>query len=426
MHFRGALLLAVSTTLIALPDSARAQGRVIDLTVEMLDRWFTARDKQKAEEKNVEPQVAELDAKRKKYEECKRDFEAGGAAVGGRFGGVLARGGIKAKCGTFDEGAYQKERAKILAGPEATGATAGGFKLDEYQMLTGRLKEYVGGDETGFSKSGLDILKPHQSRLGMNFGMSAEMAQLAGAVRGAAGAGGGRQMGGGGRGRGPDVWNTDYAWMWISHLFSVQYLSGATMFETDYKPGEWTKWQITTADNENESQFTERAFLGKTSDGGEWWRMKTITNYMDGGKITGADTVALEALFKAQDAEGYTQKLVRMRGKLPGNAEVQEMLVPEQWTMWNMRGPFQTKPTAESLEGATIGTEDVKTPAGSFKAKHVRFGQGGGTIDWWLDESAVGGWVKFAAIDNDKKPMYTMELIGKGTDAKSELGVTIK
>ena len=43
-----------------------------------------------------------------------------------------------------------------------------------------------------------------------------------------------------------------------------------------------------------------------------------------------------------------------------------------------------------------------------------------------VDETTVGGWVKFAAIDNEKKPMYTMELVGKGTGAKSELGVTIK
>lgn len=426
MRYRGALLLAVGATLVALPGSAPAQGRVIDLTVDMLDRWFTARDKQKAEEKNVEPQVAELDAQRKKYQDCVKDFEAGGSAVGGRFGRLGARAAIKAKCGSFDESDYQKQRAKILGGPEAAGATAGGFKLDEYQLLSTRLHEYVGGDETGFSKAGLDLLKPHQARLGMAFGMSAEMAQLAGAVRGAGGPGGGRSLGGGGRGRGPDVWNTDYAWMWISQLFAIQYLSGATMFESDYKPGEWTRWSITTADNENENQVTERAFLGKTSDGGEWWRMKTITNYMDGGKVTEADTVALEALFKPEDSEGYFQKLVRMRGKLPGNPEAQEMLVPEQWTMWNMRGPFQTKPTPESLEGATVGVEDVQTPAGTFKARHVRFGQGGGTIDWWLDDTAVGGWVKFAALDNEKKPMYTMQMIGKGTGAQSELGVVIK
>jgi hypothetical protein len=34
--------------------------------------------------------------------------------------------------------------------------------------------------------------------------------------------------------------------------------------------------------------------------------------------------------------------------------------------------------------------------------------------------------VKFAAIGDDKKAMYTMELVGKGVGAKSELGITIK
>jgi len=90
-----------------------------------------------------------------------------------------------------------------------------------------------------------------------------------------------------------------------------------------------------------------------------------------------------------------------------------------------MNGSFSGRPTKESLDGATVGTESVTTPAGTFSARHVRFGQGGGTLDWWLDDSSTGGWVKFSAIDNEKKPMYTMELIGKGTGAKSELGVTM-
>ena len=418
MRLRTAVLLSLPLALAAVPASARGQGRVIDLTVEMLDRWFTAREKQQLEEKNVAPQLADLDAKIRKYQECKRDFEAGGSAVGGRLGRLGARAGIKAKCGGTDDAAYQKERSKIMEGPENAAASAGGFKLDEYRMLGMRFEAYLGGDESGFSKAGLDLLKSRNTQLATALGMPAAVAELAGS---------GRSMGGGGgRGRGPDTWNTDYAWIWISQLFAVQYLSGATMFEKDYQPGEWTRWQITVAENEGESQFTERAFLGKTSEGAEWWRMKTITNYLEDGKIVEADTVSLEALFKPQDDEGATQQLVRMRGKLPGNAEPQEMMVPEQWSMWNMRGAFSMKPTPESVEGATVGIEDVKTPAGTFKAKHVRFGQGGGTIDWWLDDSAVGGWVKFAAIDNEKKAVYTMEMIGKGTGARSELGVTIK
>jgi hypothetical protein len=224
--------------------------------------------------------------------------------------------------------------------------------------------------------------------------------------------------------RGPIMYAGDMAWVWISQLFTIQYLSGAAMFEKDYKPGEWTKWSITTADNEDQQQ-TEKAFLGKTAEGAEWWRFKTITSYKDGDKMA-ADTIVLESLFKPEPGNEQMQQLVRMRGKFPGQAEAQEMMVPQQWGMWNLNGSMGMKPTKESVEGATIGVETVTTPAGTFKARHVRFGQGNGSIDWWLDDTAAGGWVKFTAIDNDKKPQYTMQMIGKGVGAKSELGVTIK
>ncbi|MGH7342465.1 MAG: hypothetical protein ACREKH_18420, partial [Candidatus Rokuibacteriota bacterium] len=93
---------------------------------------------------------------------------------------------------------------------------------------------------------------------------------------------------------------------------------------------------------------------------------------------------------------------------------------------WNMAGTMGRRPTKESIDGATVGTETVTTPAGTFRAKHLRFGGGDGTLDWWVDEAQVGGWVKFAMIGNDKTPKYEQVLIAKGTGAKSELGVTIK
>jgi len=407
MRLRAPLLFAlVAAASLATPTSARAQ-RAIDVTIDMIDRFFTAYDKEKSESKSVETQIADLDSKISKFEQCKKDWEAAGAASGNKLGGFAARMAIRAKCGSSDADGFRKDRQKIMDGPESAAAAVGGFKLDQYRDLRDRLRLYAGGDESGFTKTGLDILKSRQKQLASLFGVTMTVAQ--------AGSASGRGV------RGPAVWNTDYAWLWISQLFAVQYLSGATMFEKDYKPGEWTRWQISTADNPDETQITERAFLGKTSDKGEWWRLKTITNYKEG-----ADTVTLEALFRADSSNEYVQQLVRMRGKLPGNTDAQEMMVPQQWAMWNMMGAFPYKPTKESIEGATIGVEDLQTPAGSFKAKHVRFGQGGGTLDWWLDETAVGGWVKFSAIGDDKQAKYTMEMLGKGIGAKSELGVTIK
>lgn len=402
MRVRATLLLPLLLAFAA-PRPAHAQ-KLIDLTADMLDRWFTAYDKEKAETKNVEPQLAEQDAKIKKFQQCKRDWELAGEASGHRLGGIAARIAIKAKCGVSDDAGYIKDRQKIMDGPENAAAAAGGFKVADYRNLRDKLQAYVGGDQSGFTKAGLDLLKSREKQVAAAFGVSMTVASA------------------GGMGvRGPAVWGADYAWVFIAQLFTIQYLSGSTMFETDYKPGEWTRWQVTVADDDDK-QTNERAFLGKPTDGGEWWRMKTIDIHSDGT----ADTVSLEALFKPEPGNDVAQTLVRMRGKLPGNSEAQELIVPEQYAMWNMAGSMGRRPTKESIEGATIGVETVTTPAGTFKAKHVRFGMGGGTMDWWLDDTAVGGWVKFQMLDDSKKPRYTMELVGKGTGAKSELGVTIK
>ena len=402
MRLRGALLLSLSLVAVN-PTPTRAQGKLIDVTIEILDRFFTAHDKEKSETKNVAPQLAEQDAKIAKFQQCKRDFEAAGDASGSRMGGLAARIAIKAKCGASDDGGYLKDRQKIMDGPETAAASAGGFKLPDYRNLRDALQAYLGGDHSRFTKPSLDILKSREKQLAAAFGVTPTVA------------------GGGMGAHGPAVWGADYAWVYIAQLFTVHYLSGATMFEADYKPGEWTRWKV-TGEDDDVKQTSERAFLGKPTDGGEWWRMKTIDVSSDGT----ADTVSLEALFKAEPGNDVSQSLVRMRGKLPGNSEPQELIVPQQYAMWNMAGSLGRKPTKESIDGATIGTESVTTPAGTFRAKHVRYGMGGGTLEWWLDDTAVGGWVKFQMVGDDKKPKYTMELIGKGTGSKSELGVTIK
>ena len=397
------LLVPMLAALLLSPSVAvQAQSsKALDLTEEILDRFFTAHEKEKNESTGVSSELADTDAKISKFEQCRRDFEAAGSASGSRLGGIAARIAIKARCGASDADGYRKDRERIMAGPENAAATAGGFKLPEYRNLRDRLRGYLNGDRSGFTKAALDLLKSRESRLAGTFGISM-------------GGGGGRGM------RGPAVWNTDFTWLWISQFYAVQYLSGATMFEKDYAPGDWTRWTVKTSDDD-ETMTVERAFLGKQADGGEWWRTKSVMT--DGSE---ADTISLEALFRPEAGNEYLQKLVRMRAKLPGSAEPQEMMVPEQWAMWNFMGSFSGKPTPESIEGATIGVEEVKTAAGTFRAKHIRFGQAGGTLDWWLDESSVGGWVKFQATGEGNEARYVMELVGKGTGAKSELGVVIK
>jgi len=213
------------------------------------------------------------------------------------------------------------------------------------------------------------------------------------------------------------MWTPDYAWAYIGQLFAMQYASGASMFEEHYKPGEWTQWSMSSSDSKD-VQTMERAFLAMQPDSSEWWRMKTLTSYKDNGKDM-VDTVVIEALYKPTSP--YTKELVRVRAKLPGNKDPQELMVPQGMGMINYNGAFGSKPTKESIDGATVGTESVSTKAGSFTAKHVRFGNGGGNLDWWLTSDAPGGWVKFTG--GRDKDIYTIEMTAKGTGAKSELGV---
>jgi hypothetical protein len=78
------------------------------------------------------------------------------------------------------------------------------------------------------------------------------------------------------------------------------------------------------------------------------------------------------------------------------------------------------RPTPESIEGATVGTETV----GSFQAKHVKFGMGGGNLEWWLADNAPGGWVRFKVSGGGDKS-YQMDMVGQGAGAKSELGIRL-
>lgn len=416
------LVAALVAVALLLPAPARAQSnRVLDIVEAVFDRFLVSAAKEQAETGEIRNQLEDVEAKITKYDRCVRDFETGGGIVAGRLGQLAARAAIKTKCGPDTE-SLRKERQKILDGPETAAAQAGGFQLPEYRSLRDRLRGYLAGDRTGFTPATLDLLKRRESDLakalaGPSGVYVASGDRVADAIERAAD----RIAGSAGMAMGSGRWSGDFAWTWISQLFTMQFASGATVFERPYQPGDWTRW-TTRIGGGDMTQETERAYLGKQSDGAQWWRIKTVTRY----DRQRADTVLLEALFRPEVGNEDVQQLVRMRAKLPDNPEPQEMLVPEQWSTWNMMGGFRSRPSPESLEGATVGIESIKTPAGSFIARHVRFGQPGGTLSWWIDESTTGGWVKFQAMDGGKQPTYVMELVGKGTGATSELGITIK
>ncbi len=205
--------------------------------------------------------------------------------------------------------------------------------------------------------------------------------------------------------------------LYVSYLFTYAFGAGGYWVETTpYSEGDWTKWSMLTGESELESTL-EKAFLKRNEDGNEWWKVK----FYD---AESGDTVTLEGLFSPERAE-----LLRLRGKFP-DKQAEEM--PVQKGVVTYVQP--TELTEESLEGATVGTETVKVAAGTFTARHIRYGDmaTGGTLEWYMAEDIPGGVVKYKSTSYEEKEgeevegldeeNYTLELMAYGSDAESELG----
>lgn len=159
----------------------------------------------------------------------------------------------------------------------------------------------------------------------------------------------------------------------------------------------------------DETLLLERALISRDADKSEWWRIKTIS-------VSGqeADTITLESQFKPLDEQGIAMQVVRMRGKMPGDTEGKELIVPQQLAMLGAAA-FPFKPTSESIASATVGTESI----GGFSARHVKFGAGGGSMEWWLADNAPGGVVKVQFSGQDADEKWNMNMTGSGSGAKS-------
>jgi hypothetical protein len=412
---RGLLAAAFMLTLAA-PLAAQDTTITEDLATRLLDAL-------KAEKTGIDglgDALAEVDAKIKKFNDCKELFEAAGSETG-KLGGLAAKIAMKAKCGATNADGFYKERQKLTAGPQQAALDILKMKAGAYGKLKERIGGFLAGTSNEFSSAEVAILNKYKK----NF--SDLMPAMAYAARGGEDRGtrGGSR---GGRSMNANWSSPDYAWQYIGSMFNIMYMSGAPLFEKPYAPGDWTRWQLTQSDAQyddtpvqQQKTVFERAFLSKDAEGKEWWRTTQIDNYDDGGTQK-ADTVILEALYK-NDNE-YIKQLVRMKGKFPGQAEAQELMVPQAFAMLSSLSAFGMKPTEESVKGATVGTETV----GKFSARHVKFGGGNGASEWWLADDAPGVWVRFQHIDtNDKdakKPAsYVMELVDHGKGAKSILGV---
>jgi hypothetical protein len=175
------------------------------------------------------------------------------------------------------------------------------------------------------------------------------------------------------------------------------------MGQTAYQPGEFTKFEWNSKDNE--AVEFERAFLKKHEEGKEWWRVSWIAK--DGGwvyeaLISTSDGTLLR--LRAKDADGNT-------GEVPVSGDTAIYMAPQELTK-------------ESIAGATVSRDKVSTPAGSFDADHVVYmaASGEGQVEWWLTEKVPGGVVKYLGNDKSEGVVWTSTLKDMGKDATTILG----
>lgn len=196
------------------------------------------------------------------------------------------------------------------------------------------------------------------------------------------------------------MWGTFMA-MQAQVVFSYTFSAGGMWLDqTGYKPGEWTKFEM-KAEGDAKPVVLERAFLKRLANGDEWWR----TSWEADG-----ESWIYEALISKKDGT-----LLRLRARDTDGNEGEVPISEQQ---------IYSEPqevSAESIKGATIGTENVSVPAGTFTARHVRFvNQGQGNVDWWLNDKVPGGVVKYEMSENGTV-QWKSELKAKGSNATTIL-----
>lgn len=397
MRFR--ILTLAALALLCVAPGVRAQS----ISDDVLAAFIKGRQAEQPELDKVGTQIEDLDTKIKQWRDCAE-------IINETMSGLKAKVALKAKCGATSADGFMKDRAKLLASPEKVGAAAAGMDVKKYATVKDKVIQYLNGDRS-FAEGELKAFGNHATALSDAMGMA-----LAKASSGGGGGGISGRVGNALAGQ-MRMFTPDMTWAYVGYLWGIMYMSGATMFETAYQPGQWSRWQITDASQPDQKVVLERALLSRAADKSEWWRIKTINI---GAEST--DTISLEAQFKPLDEQGLTMKVVRMRGKLPGDTEGKELMVPEHLSMLSMSA-FPMKPTRESVAGATVGTDNVTVSGKSYSAKHVKFGAGTGNMEWWLADNAPGTVVKVQFSGNEADQKWTMQMVESGSGAKSELGV---
>lgn len=213
-------------------------------------------------------------------------------------------------------------------------------------------------------------------------------------------------------------YTAQFAALYAQIIFAYAFHSGTAgwITEEDYEVGQWTRWRA-VGDGEENGSTMEKAFLLRTDDENEWWKVK-FTNAGSG------EVVILEGLFAPERA-----RLLRLRGKFP-EQPAGEIPVEE--------GAVYSRPsrlTEESLAGARVGETNVTVPAGTFRAEHYRYQDAvrGTTVEWFVSRKAPGGLVRYLATSRREaadgsevgglsQDQFEFQLDAYGDGAGSELG----
>jgi hypothetical protein len=196
-------------------------------------------------------------------------------------------------------------------------------------------------------------------------------------------------------------WN-QYMVMQAQMAFNYAFSAGGLWAgQRGYEPGDYTKFKWTMEGED--SLVMERAYLKELEDGKQWWRVTWEDS--EGSWIW-------EALIDPD-----TSQMLRMRAR---DADGNEGEVPVSGQAVYMAPAELTK---ESVQGATVGTERITVPAGTFQADHVVFmaATGEGQSEFWLDPQIPGGVVKYLISRKGEGTVWNSELVEYGSNASTVL-----
>jgi len=180
--------------------------------------------------------------------------------------------------------------------------------------------------------------------------------------------------------------------------------------------GSWAEYAVTIGTQDAQTMKSRWALVARDAKG------STLETSVEGGPVAmmGGKMVMKVAL--VPDPVG-SDKPIRQAVVQVGDRDPMDMPL----NMPNMPPQKFQKPDPKKL----VGKETIKVAAGTFKTSHYHDVTDRGVIDLWVSEG-IGplGMVKMMAnppattgktADPQQQPPITMELTGKGTDAKSQI-----